>query len=257
MKHTKFIHIPQTNEPNDKPKDEDKSTKPKERASNSYVNSDRLHVVLPIVPVKIRIPNTTQEIETYALLDSGSTNTFCSQELVRQLGLKGHQTTLSLTTLEKQDSVAVTEVVSLEISDVDGQESIQLPHVYVKEHLPVPMENIPRQQEMNWPHLNDIRLPEITHGGVTLLIGQDVPDALVPLEIRRGQKGQPYATRTLLGWTLNGPTNLARCQKAIVQFEHADQQLEKQVERFWTMDDHAVLDEPNQMSINDREVVAY
>jgi hypothetical protein len=40
---------------------------------------------------------------------------------------------------------------------------------------------------------------------VNLLIDQDVPQALVPLEVRKGGKREPYAVRTALGWTTNGP----------------------------------------------------
>ena len=54
-------------------------------------------------------------------------------------------------------------------------------------------------------HLRGIPFPEVNSTSVKLLIGQDNPDALVPLESRRGERNQPYAVRTPLGWTINGP----------------------------------------------------
>ncbi|MPC45815.1 hypothetical protein E2C01_039521 [Portunus trituberculatus] len=36
------------------------------------------------------------------------------------------------------------------------------------------------------------------------LIGQDTPEALLSLEVRSGN-GAPFATRTRLGWAINGP----------------------------------------------------
>ena len=40
---------------------------------------------------------------------------------------------------------------------------------------------------------------------VALLIGNDNPSLLEPLEVRRSQDGGPYAVRTMLGWVINGP----------------------------------------------------
>ena len=57
-----------------------------------------------------------------------------------------------------------------------------------------------------WEHLSDIELPKVEeHGAVALLIGQDNPDTLIPIDIRKGRQGVPYALKTLLGWTHNGP----------------------------------------------------
>ena len=40
---------------------------------------------------------------------------------------------------------------------------------------------------------------------IDLLIGQDNSEALIPLEVRKGEKGEPFACRTIFGWALNGP----------------------------------------------------
>ena len=41
---------------------------------------------------------------------------------------------------------------------------------------------------------------------IGILIGQDAPAALIPLEVRRAASG-PYAVRTVLGWSLHGPVS--------------------------------------------------
>ena len=38
-----------------------------------------------------------------------------------------------------------------------------------------------------------------------LLLGQDNAAALVPFEIRKGERSEPFACRTLFGWAVNGP----------------------------------------------------
>lgn len=57
----------------------------------------------------------------------------------------------------------------------------------------------------NWPNLKNPRLPQVDKSGVSILISQDFPEVLWPLELQKGKEGQPYDTRTRLGWSLNGP----------------------------------------------------
>ena len=45
---------------------------------------------LPIVPVKVKGRGSGEIITTYALLDNGSTSTWCSEGLAKKLGVEGH-----------------------------------------------------------------------------------------------------------------------------------------------------------------------
>ena len=55
-----------------------------------------------------------------------------------------------------------------------------------------------------WPHLSDLKLTEVSGTQVTLLLGSDVAEVIVPLEIRHGPKGSPVGVRTRIGWTVTG-----------------------------------------------------
>ena len=71
--------------------------------------------------------------------------------------------------------------------------------------MPVHQGNIPRQEDLlQWTHLKDVKLTEID-SEVDLLIGTNVPRALEPWEVIRSADGGPYAVKTILGWTVNGP----------------------------------------------------
>ncbi|XP_042264714.1 uncharacterized protein LOC121895540 [Thunnus maccoyii] len=71
--------------------------------------------------------------------------------------------------------------------------------------MPVHKGNIPRQSDLQrWPHLKHVNLPEI-EAGIELLIGTNVSKALEPLQVIRSVNNGPYAIRTMLGWTVNGP----------------------------------------------------
>ena len=83
---------------------------------------------MAVVPVKVWIKGSKIPTVTYAFLDSGSSSTFCTETLMRQLGVNGPKTTISLTTLEKKDSLVDSFVVTdLTISDLDENVFIELP----------------------------------------------------------------------------------------------------------------------------------
>ena len=116
---------------------------------------------------------------------------------------------LSLTSVNSREN-AYEEVVPLEAvaakSGLGKTSVIQLPKVYALPNLPTLESSIASASDaIQWPHLKDLRLPRVDKSDVSILIGQDVPEALWPLELRKGEEGQPYATRTRLGWSLNGP----------------------------------------------------
>ncbi len=71
--------------------------------------------------------------------------------------------------------------------------------------MPVHKGNIPRETDLQkWPSLNTVYLPEI-EAGIELLIWTSIPKSLEPLEIIRSVNDGPYAIRTILEWTVNGP----------------------------------------------------
>ena len=71
----------------------------------------------------------------------------------------------------------------------------------------------------------------------------NVPEAFWVLEERRGNKGDPYAIRSPLGWTLIGPMDM-ECKNShfsvnvtrIVSVEKEEDVLMQQLERFWKSD---------------------
>ena len=83
--------------------------------------------------------------------------------------------------------------------------------------LSISPDSIPKAGDTSkWQHLQGIDLPEIDVKQISLLIGSDTPEVFWSLEERRGARGEPQATRTLLGWTLQGPTTGCKPQQASV-----------------------------------------
>ena len=217
-------------------------------------------LALPIVPVKVRAKGQSVYHYTHALLDSGSTKTFCSKALIEKLDVKGEQAKLSLTTVNSSESTDV-ELVALEVvvakSRAEKAGAIQLPNVYALPNLPTLENCIASPSDIRkWPHLKDLRLPRVDESGVSILIGQDVPEALWPLELQKGKEGQPYATRTRLGWSLNGPleSDSLAGESAFCNLARADERLDVQVEQFWKLEtSEALANSLPQFSVDDKE----
>ena len=272
-KHATLLHLPvkatepESSKDGEQREEQKAPDKPVEAKSYACGQSDveSTKVALPIVSVFVRGKGQTNYIHTHALLDPGSNKTFCSKDLVKQLELKGEKTSLSLETLSEGKDMDALEV-SLEVTATKGPKNkrkiVKLPRVYALTRFPSLRDSTPSQADVKkWDHLKYLEIPLREKSGITLLIGQDVPDALIPLEVRRGRENEPYATRTSLGWTLNGPMQSGNSNdSAVCHFIQADQgpdvRLEAQVEQFWKLDvGQTLAGSLPQMSQDDKRVL--
>ncbi|XP_068712764.1 uncharacterized protein [Montipora foliosa] len=137
------------------------------------LNSQKGATSLAIVPVKVKVPGRKRVVKTYAFLDNGSNTTFCTEDLMEQLQTRGKDTMLSLTTLGIEDNKTKMSLVpSLQVSDLDEQNLIELPMVFSTRQLPVRTANRAERKEMSqWPHLQEIDIRDID-ADVGLLIGR-------------------------------------------------------------------------------------
>ncbi|XP_022335109.2 uncharacterized protein LOC111131734 [Crassostrea virginica] len=155
---------------------------------------------MAIIPVRIKLKDKSHSIVTYAFFDTGSSVTFCSDNLMRQLGASGKKCNITLNTLGESYQLSSHVVKGLQISNLDMTEFIDLPKVYTKDKMPVNHDHIPTKEEiLRWPHLSNIELPNVT-AEIGLLIGSNVPDAFAPYEVISGPSGSPHATKTRIGW---------------------------------------------------------
>lgn len=96
-------------------------------------------------------------------------------------------------------------LTDLEVSGIDCNDFIDLPKVYTQKSILVSTEHIPSQEDIEkWPYLSEVRIPSIT-ADVGLLIGSNVHKALESWQVINSRGNGPYAVRTALGWTVNGP----------------------------------------------------
>ena len=130
--------------------------------------------------------------------------------------------------------MTVSFLTGLTISDLDENVFIELPALYTRPGIPVSKDDIPKQVDVDrWPYLSGVSLPDV-EAGVGLLIASDVPMALDPLEVKHSQDGGPYASRTSLGWVINGPLGRNRYGlRASSFYVKTDVELHRMVKNFY------------------------
>ena len=216
---------------------------------------------LSIVPVKVRGKGETNEVITYALLDNGSTASFCSEDLLMKLGVGTRKCQISLATISNVMENCDSAIASLEIMDLDNTVSIDIPQAFVVRKLNISKDAVATQEDVkSWPYLNDLVLPtKLEDCTVNLLIGVNIPEALQPEEIRRGENGGSFAVRTKFGWTLNGPlgqTEAAAAQCYMASTNQTSDLLSEQLRKYFNHEfDDCISDDKKLMSANDKKAL--
>ena len=160
-------------------------------------------ISLGILPVRISAKGGKRLVEGYAFLDNGSTGTVFLESLVDRLGVRA---TLAILSCDTINATTREECVTLDlrIESFDGLAHVNCPG-YSWTDLNVCNKSIPtKEQVQEFRHLRKIGFPELPDKKVQILIGMDVPEAHCPLEVSRGVPGDPYARRSVLGWTIHG-----------------------------------------------------
>ena len=161
---------------------------------NCVISCDKSNVSMPTVPVII-----DSTFQTSALLDTGSSVSFCSKRLMNELELQGATMSCQLRTVHGTDNRCGT-FLNLQVTSPDGARSLQMNNVLVVDE--IPMARYSLDNISSYPHLKGLNFTQCTQ--VDLLVGQDNSEALVPIEVRRGPVGAPFAVLTMMGWSLNG-----------------------------------------------------
>ena len=163
-------------------------------------------VFLQIVQVTVHAGD--QSCSTFALLDNGSESTLLREDLQQKLGLKGELVDVTVGTFKDDPEFMRFYDVNFDIKSMDGKNCFK-----VEGGLVVPTERFhmperPRLKECAdndyFTHLDGIHLDAVKSSDIGLLIGGDVPEALLTDDVRYGRRDQPLAVLTKFGWTLFG-----------------------------------------------------
>lgn len=177
--------------------------------SNSVVNAHSNNhqgesPLFRIVPINIHTSNEIKKV--YAFLDEGSAVTLIEKSTFDELGIVGESDPLCLrwtgdTTRMEGDSMKA----NLTISNVTNNKKFQLIGVHTVTNLGLSAQTIEADEiSKNYPYLAKLPILSYHNATPTILIGADNWKLGIPLKVREGSWHQPIASKTRLGWTLQG-----------------------------------------------------
>ncbi|XP_065109942.1 uncharacterized protein [Paramisgurnus dabryanus] len=181
--------------------------------SNRVIQYDRNTHTSSILPVYVSsATNPEEEILVYALLDTQSDTTFILKDIADLLPVKQDPVRLNISTItSKTMVVSSNKLYGLQVRGLRSEERINLPFTYTREYIPANKSDIPTcKTAKGWPHLEhlaDEMAPELDCE-VGLLIGYNCPQVLLPRNVVSGKEGQPFAQKSVLGWSIIGYSNL-------------------------------------------------
>ena len=73
---------------------------------------------LGVIPVKMSATNSSESVETYALMDNGSEVMLCHERLVRKLGLLGDKINYTLTGMTGSSEIE-GQMVDITVKSID------------------------------------------------------------------------------------------------------------------------------------------
>ena len=208
--------------------------------TNSLAANERV-VYFQVVPVQIQGEDRDATIETFAILDDGSSDTLIRRDIADKLNLEGPERLLCLGNIENNGTPQCSRAVNLLVTPT-GKQSVNIPFD-IHPVWTVPKSNVPPQRlvkenvRRTWKHLEDLDIPAVSSDQKGLLIGVQVTQAMIQHEHRRGPRGQPYAVRTNFGWTIAGLAGGVPSARTSVGFVgHCvtpDTTLNEEVENWW------------------------
>ena len=86
------------------------------------------------MPVRVKAATGGNVLRTFALLDTGSTNS-CIKSLTQKLPITGRKEKLSLTTLDNAQCTMDTSVVSLIVDTGPMSDRVELDNVFTKDKI--------------------------------------------------------------------------------------------------------------------------
>ena len=213
---------------------------------NCFANTGGSSVYMPMVRVIVN-----GKVDVLCLLDTGSNHTFINESVAQQLNISGTPVNYRMSTISGTESTDFRSV-SLEVTSTENGHGVSLSNVLVVNQIPAryPSTNV---KISDYPYLEGIPLPRVSLGTkADMIIGMDNSHLLAPLDVRRDPLSQnlPYATRTVLGWSLNGPVPGSQSE-VISQFVT----IHDQVENLWKIE--RADDEVEGLSVEDKRVLEY
>lgn len=209
---------------------------------NTALLQDSDSVLLQVVPLRV-FGKRGKVVTTYAMLDSGSEITLVDPSLASTLDLDGQPDELVVSTVSNDNDIQHGYRVNLSVESLIDNEPqrLELRSAWCGRDLKIPLRHqLMRSNKSRWSHLQDVPFPDVQQKKISIIIGTNVPEAFIPLDVRHNGPQAPVAIRSCLGFSILGRIgDGSESQRSAVHNICAatdDFTLNKQVELFWKLE---------------------
>ena len=194
-------------------------------------------------------------VETKAVCDTASSQTWIDEDLIQSLRLEGRNTSMSVTGVHGTNSIDCLKVPvkigpANEVSD-----TIKIIASSYKDLVVGTWVYNVIELSKRYPHLSCIRLKKIDFKDVKGILGQDAYSLIRPLENKYCRNNSPWAVKALLGWTLSGPVpNSERTESNFLSSaSQENQELTEIVQKWWEIESYGTLFQVNSRTLEDKK----
>ena len=109
-----------------------------------------------------------------------------------------------------------------------------------------------------WPHLQEVHFPEVERRKISILLGTNIQEAFAPLNVRKGNRNEPLAIKSCLGWNILGGFSNVQSpnQGQLNLFSGEDVSLNDQLEEFWKIESYGTAwPETKPLPVEDRRAL--
>ena len=221
-----------------------------------------------IVPIKMKHESwQTKELEVYAMLDECSDGTFIDEKLLHHFKEDiQRRTEISVQTVNgdrNTTAMAIEGIIVRGAAELgeDARYHLKLPETFSQTKLPMSREDITSGEDLaKWHYLEKVArtLPGVRDIPLGLIIGNNCPKALEPLEVVASKDGGPYAKRTRLGWCVSAPSSEGdprglTCNRIrVVETRMKDNSIGNALQKMWEEDFVEKESEKKALSREDR-----
>ncbi|CAK1597101.1 unnamed protein product [Parnassius mnemosyne] len=168
-------------------------------------------VLLKVCPITLRGPHG-KEIDTYALLDEGSTISLIDDDLARELGAEGPVKPLNIRGISNSQREADSRLVNIGIRGKSRSEMYRI-NARTVTNLQIGSQSV-NKECLRLKHLRDLPSSVCYEDAKPrLLLGADNWHLIITRNLRIGRRRQPIAARTLLGWVIQGTVPRFTCRE--------------------------------------------
>lgn len=211
-------------------------------------------VRLGIVPVGV--VTSRGIVSALAFLDSGSDTTLVKETFAQRHQLAATPSSITISTVNST-RVVVAKRIKLELTPLEGGRPLEVADAYTVSDLPMRAARSLKTLSERWSHLRAVPFMEHNSTEVDILIGCDIPEAHWVLDQILGGRTEPFAARTVFGWTLFGPLNTQSGNLPSINCMNVTiGELEENFRRLYDAEFSDTASDQKALSIEDKEALA-